>query len=73
MTFAVINAILVATNLSSWINDIISDEAGLLAAIRDSLQQTFGDYGLGSALASFQGTSHPPSISLGVKICHWSS
>jgi hypothetical protein len=31
-----------------------SDEAALLAVFRDSLQQTFGDYGLGSALASFQ-------------------
>ena len=32
-----------------------ADEAALLAVFRESLQQTFGDYGLGSALASFQG------------------
>lgn len=30
-------------------------EAGLLTVFRENLQQTFGDYGLGSALASFQG------------------
>lgn len=30
-------------------------EAVLLGAVRDSVQQNFGDYGLGCALASFQG------------------
>ena len=32
-----------------------ADEAVLLGAFRDSLQLHFGDHGLGSALASFQG------------------
>ena len=32
-----------------------ADDAVLLAAFRDSLQQNFGDHGLGSALASLQG------------------
>ena len=32
-----------------------ADEAVLLAAFRDSLRQNFGDHGLGTALASFQG------------------
>jgi hypothetical protein len=34
-----------------------ADEAVLLGAFRDSLQLHFGDHGLGSALASFQGAS----------------
>ena len=32
-----------------------ADDAVLLTAFRDSLQQNFGDHGLGSALASLQG------------------
>jgi RNase P/RNase MRP subunit POP5 len=42
----------VASNVQYFIT--FTDEAALLAVFRDSLQQTFGDYGLGSALASFQ-------------------
>lgn len=33
----------------------ITDEGILLQVFRDELQRAFGDYGLGSALASFQG------------------
>ncbi len=33
----------------------LAAEAALLATFRDSLQQNFGDFGLGCALASFQG------------------
>lgn len=39
-------------------------EAILLTHFRESIQQVFGDYGLGSALASFQGDlplTQPPS------------
>lgn len=32
-----------------------ADEGVLLSVVRESIQQNFGDYGLGSALASFQG------------------
>lgn len=35
----------------------LAAEAALLATFRDSLQQNFGDWGLGCALASFQGKS----------------
>ena len=35
-------------------------EAGLLGAFRDSLQQNFGDHGLGCALASLQGAQALP-------------
>ena len=34
---------------------LCADEAVLLAVFRDSLQQNFGDHGLGCALASLQG------------------
>ena len=40
-------------------------EAVLLAVFRESIQQNFGDFGLGSALASFQGaapTGHRPPV-----------
>ncbi|KAL4433886.1 hypothetical protein ABPG75_000327 [Micractinium tetrahymenae] len=44
-------------------------EAILLAAFRDSLQQNFGDYGLGCALASFQVKYYNPVSSLCIVRC----
>ena len=44
-----------------------TDASVLLAALRESLATTFGDFGLGSALASLQGarlSRHPPCSSI---------
>lgn len=44
-------------------------EAALLATFRDSLQQNFGDYGLGCALASFQVKYYNPVSNLCIVRC----
>lgn len=45
--------------LSARRDPCLADEAVLLTAFRDSMQQNFGDHGLGCALASLQGA--PPA------------
>ncbi|KAL4419534.1 hypothetical protein ABPG77_005765 [Micractinium sp. CCAP 211/92] len=44
-------------------------EAALLATFRDSLQQNFGDFGLGCALASFQVKYYNPVSNLCIVRC----
>lgn len=45
------------------------DEPALLAVFRESIRQNFGDFGLGGALVSFQGTSrafHRPILMISI-------